>query len=334
MKTITRTAMAIIAIATFFTWQACSKSGRSDLNDSNTPFAEVLSLNVAGDELTANRTEVSTSSIPALCGTATVKNFLKNTSSYGTITVGNDATDYYITISGNTGWSLKDIRLYAGDEASIPVNSGNGMPKHNDFPVQKNFTNPCPAAWSLKIPIADLGDGFWISVRTSFVDASNSVQTLWSEGSPFPPSNNGSKFAVTRQTCIIDEGCAYGQGYWYGNGNTAWPDVNGADEGDITVGGEHYTRAQARAIWWANNGNCPGIPNAKKAFAFVSAIMLSDDNVTGNVKMWEDMTIVDNWLASLDRLSPDNICSHPDAPASVMAAVARLGEWMDAHPCD
>lgn len=247
--------------------------------------------------------------------------------------MGNDATDYYITISGVPGACLKDIRLYAGTEAGIPVNPGNGQPKHNDFPVQENYSAPFPTNWTLKIPIVEVGSSFWISVRTSFGTASAS-HSIWSEGLSFPPSNNGSKFQVTQQICIVDEGCGYGQGYWFGNGNHPWPDVNGITAGDVTIGGENYTRAEARAIWWANNGNCPGIPNAKKAFAFVAAIKLSGTSVIGNSALWNDVAIADAWLASLDRLSPDNICSHPDASAAVMQAVGRIGDWLDAHDCD
>ena len=173
-----------------------------------------------------------------------------------------------------------------------------------------------------------------MSTRTSFVDPSNAVQAIWSEGITFPPSNNGSKFQYEIQTCIIDEGCAYGQGYWFGMGNQSWPDVNGATEGHITIGGENYTRDQARAIWWANNGNCPGIPNAKKAFAFVAAIKLSGSSVIGNAGLWEDLTMVDNWLETLERLSETNICDHPSAPANVRDAIAGLGAWMDEHDCE
>lgn len=334
MKLNIRTGMALMTIATLLTWTSCTKTSHTEINAESTEKATVRSLDISASGLLANREVVSPSLVPALCGTTLTRNFIKNTTTYGTVVVGNDATDYYITISGATGNSLKDIRLYAGAESGIPVNSGNGMPKHNEFPVQANFSSPYPGAWSLKIPIADLGDQFWISVRTTFRTASNAEQSIWSEGILFPPSNNGSKFQVGRQQCIIDEGCAFGQGYWFGMGNQSWPDVNGADAGHVTIGDEHYTREEARAIWWANNGNCPGIPNAKKAFAFVAAIRLSGSSVIGNTGLWNDMETVDIWLASLDRLTPENICEHPSASASVMSAVARIGAWMDEHDCD
>jgi hypothetical protein len=333
MQKITRTGMAIMAIASLLTWFSCSKSSHTEINSEATQTADVRSLGMSATNLLVGRETVSPSSVPALCGTTIVKQFLKNTTSYGTIVVGNDATDYYITINGNSGSTIKNIRLYAGTEAGIPVNSGNGMPKHNEFPVQENFSTPYPASWALKIPISEVGNEFWVSVRTIFMTATGE-QVLWSEGITFPPSNTGSKFSFARQECIIDEGCAFGQGYWYGNGNISWPDVNGSDAGNITVGDEFYTRDEARAIWWANNGDCPGIPNAKKAFAFVSAIRLSGDNVIGNASLWDDMETVDNWLASLVRLTPENICSHPSAPTDVMVAVARLGAWMDEHECE
>ena len=333
MNNIIRTGMAVLAITALTTWVGCKKSILSEPTSSteSTETANVRSLSVTESGAIAARTVVSTSSVPELCGTTTVKNFYKNTTSYGTITVGNDATDYYITIGGQPGKTLKDIQLYAGSEAGIPVNAGNGKPKQNEFPVQEVFTAPYPSTWSLKIPISEVGDNFWVSVEASFMTDGNN---LWSEGTPFPPSNNGSKFQVEKQTCIIDEGCGWGQGYWFGNGNQSWPDVNGSSAGHVTIGSEDYTRAEARAIWWANNGNCPGIPNAKKAFAFVAALKLSGASVYGTESLWSDVMLANTWLETLDRLTPDNICNHPAASADVMAAVGRIGDWLDTHPCE
>ena len=337
MNNIIRTGVAVLAITALITWVGCKKNILSESNNVTTETettAAVRSLSVAGSEALAARTVVSTSTVPAFCGPATVKNFSKNTTTYGTITVGNDATDYYITISGNIGVTLKGIQLYAGTETGIPVNSGNGMPKQNDFPVQETFATPYPSTWSLKIPIADVGDNFWISVKTNFKTTTGN-EGLWSEGVLFPPSNVGSKFQVVRQLCeVIDEGCGYGQGYWFGNGNKLWPDVNGTTTGHVTIGDENYTRDEARAIWWANNGECPGIPNAKKAFAFVASLKLNGGAVIGNTALWNDLALADSWLQSLERLTPENICSHPAASAEVMAAVGRIGDWLDAHPCE
>ena len=335
MNNIIRTGMAVIAITALTTWVGCKKNILSETtsNTQTTETANVRTLSVSGSDALAARTVVSPSTVPVLCGTSTVKNFLKNTTTYGTITVGNDATDYYITISGLPGSTIKGIQLYAGTESGIPVNSGNGMPKQNDFPVQESFSAPYPAAWSLKIPISEVGDNFWISVKTSLMTPAGN-QALWSEGTTFPPSNVGSKFQIVKQTCIIDEGCGYGQGYWFGNGNQSWPDVNGISAGNVTIGSENYTRAEARAIWWANNGNCPGIPNAKKAFAFVASIRLNGASIYGNESLWMDVMLANTWLESLERLSPDNICDHPAASAEVMAAVGRIGDWLEVHNCE
>lgn len=328
-----RISLAVIAMVTVTSfWVACSKNSK-EYSEQNTENISNITLEVFEpvSAVSFNRSEVE--SVPALCGTSTVKSFINNSTSYGTISVGNDATDYYITISCNGSWSLKDISLYAGSDAGIPVNNG-GMAQHNQFPVQKSYNSPCPGSWSLKIPIADLGNAFSISVRTNFMSPSGSTTAVWSEGSMISSPRPPTKFSFTEQVCIIDEGCAWGQGYWFGNGNQSWPDVNGTTDGSVTIGYENYTRDEARAIWWANNGQCPGIPDAKKAFAFVAAIKLSGASVIGNVELWAEVAAADVWLASLERLSPDNICDQPVAPEYVKDAVAGIGAWLDAHECE
>ena len=331
MKLTTRTCMAAFAIASLTIWSSCTKTSHTEVERTSLSSSEEINITGTDPNSSAFADRTPVNSIPLLCGTPVVKNFIKNGIVYGSIQVGNDATNYYITVSGNAGWQLKDLRLYTGTEAGIPVNGG-GLPKHADFPSHV-FSVPYPSTQSFQIPIADLGDNFWVSVRANFISG-GSEQALWSEGILFASNNAASKFSYIREQCIVDEGCAFGQGYWFGNGNLSWPDVNGVNTGHVTIGAEYYTRDEPRAIWWANNGLCPGIPNAKKAFAFVAAIRLSDANVIGNATLWSDMATIDAWLESLERLTPENICSHPDASATVMAAVARLGDWMDEHDCD
>ncbi len=338
MRSVTRILPAFIAIVSLVFLANCSKDSQSSLNKSSETFygengsasGKIESPDGASFRLLPNSTTVT--AIPALCGSVT-KNFLNGASSYGSVIVGNDATNYYFSVTGTNGWMLKKVRLYAGDGTTIPVNGG-GLPLFNDYPVNESFSSPYPTTWSFSLPIAGLGSNFWVSVRVDYVNGSGTEAGVWSEGDPFKAGNPASKFYCEQQACVVDEGCAFGQGYWYGNGNHAWPDVNGVIDGDITIGNENYTREEARAIWWANNGNCPGIPDAKKAFAFVSSIKLSAANVTGNIDLWDDVKIANDWLASLDRLTDQNICNQPSASAEVKAAVARLGSWMDEHKCD
>ena len=72
MKPIIRTGMAFMAIASVITLFSCQKTSLSESN-LETSGADVRTLSVSGAELLANRTEISTASIPALCGTSTTK---------------------------------------------------------------------------------------------------------------------------------------------------------------------------------------------------------------------------------------------------------------------
>lgn len=340
MKSVTRILPAFIAIASLVFLANCTKDSQNTLNDRSISDVLQEELSSSGNTSTSgsnmrimtNSTVVT--SVPALCG-STTRNFIGSTN-HGNITVGNDATNYYFTINGTDGWIIKRVRMYIGSLANIPVNNG-GLPLFNDYPIDQMFSSPYPATWSFSVPAADLGNDFWVSVRIDYAPAAGGASvSVWSEGDPFKSGNPASRFNVLWQECITDrnEGCAFGQGYWFGNGNQSWPDMNGDVYGNVTIGGENYSRDEARAIWWANNGNCPGIPDAKKAFAFVSAITLSGSNVVATGDFWNDISTVDSWLESLDRLSDVNICNHPSAPANVKEAVARIGAWMDEHKCE
>ena len=82
MNNIIRTGVAVLAITALITWVGCKKNILSESNNVTTETettAAVRSLSVAGAEALAARTVVSTSTVPAFCGPATVKNFSKKT---------------------------------------------------------------------------------------------------------------------------------------------------------------------------------------------------------------------------------------------------------------
>ena len=340
MKYLTRIQSIIIAFAIISALGNCGKDTQDDFSERTSTYLydgdptssgrNRLSLNSA-NRIMLNSTVVT--STPALCGTTNSKSFIKSNVPYGTIYIGNDATDYYITVASISGWMLKEVKLFAGEETNIPVNPGNGAPQIGQYPISETFPVANSSSWSIKIPTSDLGTNFWVSSRVTFVYSDGNTQTVWSEGTLFNQVSAASKFECVQQDCIVNEGCAFGQGHWFGNGNQSWPDVNAATDGDITIGGETYTRDEARSVWSSNNGTCIGIPDAKKAFAFVAAISLSDTTVIGNGDLWNDIAAVDSWLASLDRLTDLNICNQPDAPVAIQEAIARIGAWIDAHHC-
>lgn len=339
MKFLNRIISAIIAFAIISALANCSKDTQVDYSGYNSDYSypgdgsngRNSLANDPNYRIILNSTPVST--VPALCGIANTKNFIKSGIAYGQITVGNDSSDYYLSIDGVSGWVLKEIRLYAGSEINIPVSPGNGVPQIGQYPVNETMQVPYPASWSIKVDIDELGSDFWVSSRVTFINGSGTTETVWSQGNLFSPISSSSKFECEEQECVVNEGCAHGQGHWFGTGNQSWPDANGAAAGDITLGAEDYTRDELMSIWTTINGSCQGIPDVKKAFGFVAAIKLSGTSVIGNTDFWNDVAAVDAWLESLDRLSDSNICNHPEAPIAIKEAIARIGDWIIAHHC-
>ncbi|QNA44355.1 hypothetical protein [Lacibacter sediminis] len=140
--------------------------------------------------------------------------------------------------------------------------------------------------------------------------------------------------------CEVEEGCSFSQGYWFAKPGVVWPDVNGAEAGVVTIGGQFYTEAEGRAIW--NTSNAGGISDAKKGFLQVAAILLSDDNVLPAATVWADVTIVQNWLSTKPKLSADGANgtlkvqpkSANSTNAAAGSAAGRIGDWINLNHCD
>lgn len=126
------------------------------------------------------------------------------------------------------------------------------------------------------------------------------------------------------------EGCGFSQGYWFAKPNLVWPDVNGADAGNVTIGGHFYTQAEGKAIW--NTSNAGGIPDTKKAFLQVAAIKLSADNVLPTASVWADVQIIENWLSTLPKLTTSNLKNWKNKDAA--AAAGRIGNWIQLYHCE
>ena len=124
MKPVTRFLPVLIAFVIVSGLSNCSKDSQADFSkssetnlyngDATSSGRNTLNSGDAYYRVTLNSTVVS--SVPSLCGAANSKNFIKNSITHGSIVVGNDATDYYITVSGNSGWMLKEVKLFAGEE--------------------------------------------------------------------------------------------------------------------------------------------------------------------------------------------------------------------------
>jgi hypothetical protein len=126
------------------------------------------------------------------------------------------------------------------------------------------------------------------------------------------------------------EGCSFSQGYWFAKPNLVWPDVNGADAGNVTIGGHFYTQAEGKAIW--NTSNAGGMADTKKAFLQVAAIKLSADNVLPTASVWADVQIIETWLSTLPKLTTTNLKNWKNKDAA--DAAGRIGNWIQLYHCE
>lgn len=125
----------------------------------------------------------------------------------------------------------------------------------------------------------------------------------------------------------VVEGCSFSQGYWFAKPNLVWP-------GNLTLGGHTYTQAEGVAIW--NSSNSGGIGTAKKVFLQAAAIKLSGSNVGATATVWPYVQTIDNWLATLPKLTPANVKSFNNAAgaADARAAADAIAAWIELHHCE
>lgn len=136
------------------------------------------------------------------------------------------------------------------------------------------------------------------------------------------------------------EGCALSQGYWFAKPGVVWPDVNGAADGQVTIGGKNYTQAEGIAIW--NTSNAGGISDAKKGFCQVAAILLSGDNVFTTSSVWPYVASVQSWLGTKAKLSANGLNGtlkvQPKSAATTNAAAGsaagKIGDWINNNHCE
>jgi len=136
-------------------------------------------------------------------------------------------------------------------------------------------------------------------------------------------------FIFTGLGCEIieqEQGYSYSQGYWFAKPQVIWP-----GNGTITLGGKVYTQAEAKSIWTASNKK--GLADSKAAFTQAAAIKLSAalNLVNPLASVWADVAIIDNYLATLNKLSPTYL---PTGNAEAAAAASRISAWITANHID
>lgn len=120
--------------------------------------------------------------------------------------------------------------------------------------------------------------------------------------------------------------CSLSQGYWFAKPNAVWPN------GNVTLGGKTYTQSEGKAIW--NTTNKGGLLNAKAAFTQAAAIKLS--NVSPSASVWADVQIIENYLSTINKLSPTSIPSNSKTGPNALAGAAagRIGTWIQNNHCN
>ena len=126
---------------------------------------------------------------------------------------------------------------------------------------------------------------------------------------------------------IVDEWCAYSQGYWFARPETVWCQ-------DVVFGANSYTQTQGGNIWT----NAPANSVAKKAFTQAAALQLSRYCTNGGNAIPADILAAYTTCANfLSGLSYNDILTGA-YPASgypaVAAAAGAIGSWITENHCD
>jgi hypothetical protein len=281
--------------------------------------------------------------IPVLCSPDTFSLCAGRTNDIGEITVGTglDNKIYIIyTVTGN--WRLKELHLYVGNDAALPVNnSGNAVP--GQFPYSKTFNAPYLVQQYMFVVTTSL-NVLTIAAHASVVRVNSwgqivESQTAWGDGCSGTRINDhgswATKFYYTRGSCTAIATpatviCSQIPAYFYGVGTMAWPDVNGTSTGSVTVGNFDYTEGQGREIF--NSADVNGIPaDAKTSFVDVSTLRMSYTNCALDPQLLTSVTVAEQWLSTLGKLSPSNL---PNGTQTVKDANAYMITWINAHDCN
>jgi hypothetical protein len=308
-------------------------SCKKDLNQGLNPQSEIAS---------SINTGLLTTAVPTLCSPTTVSLCAGKTQSIGTVTVGTGLDNKIYVIYTVTGaWRLKDLHLYVGSDAGIPV-SGGGNAVPGQFPYAVSFPAPYLVqtyAFAVTTPL----DAMTIAahaavVRVNLAGVVVESQTAWGDGCSgvkINQSGNGSwgtKFTYNRGTCRIEAAtviCSQAVPYFFGEGSMVWPDVNGEIEGNVTVATFNYTEAEGNDIY--NTPDVNGVaPDAKSAFLQVCTMKLSYTNYLMDAGVSAAVLTIETWLVTVGKLSPTNL---PAGSQAVRNATDYLTSWIATHNC-
>lgn len=155
----------------------------------------------------------------AYCGTpASVDLVAGQNAVSGSVSVGNDEENLYVTYSTVGDWSITEVQLYVGTAAGLPVNKG-GNPSIGQFPYKVTYTSDV-TAYTFSIPLSTLPSCVTIAAHAVVVRrdlAGNILQkeTGWARGPRIGGNSWAMKFEYCVQECVVEEPACYQE-------ETAW----------------------------------------------------------------------------------------------------------------
>ncbi len=97
----------------------------------------------------------------------------------GNVIVSNDNENLYVTYESDNGWKIKEIHLFVGAFADIPLNNAN-VPVPGHFPINETF-NPGVGMVTYEIPLSNLPDCPYI-LSHAVVVKEGQEETAWGKG--------------------------------------------------------------------------------------------------------------------------------------------------------
>ncbi len=159
--------LAFIAISAIFITYSCS----SDLN-----------LNVDENAVVTNTDTrlISDDSTIEYCGDVKVVRLLAGQHyEAGTVTVGNDYDNLYVTYETTNGWNMKGLHLFVGDCDKLPTNKpGNLVP--GQFPYKVSF-DMLKTIYTFVIPLEELPDCYCVAAHANVVKLDSEGEVIQSE---------------------------------------------------------------------------------------------------------------------------------------------------------
>lgn len=276
--------------------------------------------------------------VPTLCSPKTVSLCADKTINVGTVTVGTGADGkVYITYALSGNWKFKELRLFAGNNSALPLtNSGNA--NSGQFPYKKTFY-PYKKEYTFVLNGNQLSDSFTIAAYASVVSGgSSNAKTAWGDGcsgikiNPNSSSQWATKFGYKKGNCNTQQMqeeqapiCSR-QTTDFFDAPHQWKDVNGDEEGVLTVGGYDYTEQEARYIYACSTMDAA----TKSCFLQVATLKLSKTDYTKEPSLFLAVTTAESWLEISGKLSGLNL---PLCNLVTNQATNYVSNWITINDC-